>query len=205
MRIIMACQVEPCQWPSSPSSRQALDFAVEDHCQGGAPAAKRGRTTLTVIFARRQNARCGRTARPLLQARSPRVRNGEDLQAAGAGVARGGSGPRRCARARGSGPSCRPAAARLPATPAARSAVLSPVHALPPGEPTRPCPETRSGPDGPARRRRALEAVEKVVTDSEGARKEHEGHTADGPRRTQTDPDGPRQLHFKGVCVCCPA
>jgi hypothetical protein len=34
-------------------------FAVEDHCQGGAPAAKRGRTTLTMIFARRNDARRG--------------------------------------------------------------------------------------------------------------------------------------------------
>jgi hypothetical protein len=30
---------------------------VEDQSQGGAPGAKRGRTTLTVIFARRQDAR----------------------------------------------------------------------------------------------------------------------------------------------------
>jgi hypothetical protein len=30
---------------------------VEDQCQGEAPAAERGRTTLTVIFARRQDAR----------------------------------------------------------------------------------------------------------------------------------------------------
>src|SRR6266496_1332569 len=29
----------------------------KDHRQGGAPAAKRGRTTLTVIFARRQDSR----------------------------------------------------------------------------------------------------------------------------------------------------
>src|SRR5579859_6025320 len=39
-----------------PSDR-CRGLAVEDQCQGGAPAAKRGRTTLTVIFARRQDAR----------------------------------------------------------------------------------------------------------------------------------------------------
>jgi hypothetical protein len=39
-----------------PSDR-CRGLAGEDQCQGGAPAAERGRTTLTVIFARRQDAR----------------------------------------------------------------------------------------------------------------------------------------------------
>ena len=42
-------------WSVPPIGADGL--AGEDHCQGGAPAAKRGRTTLTVIFARRQDAR----------------------------------------------------------------------------------------------------------------------------------------------------
>jgi hypothetical protein len=42
---------------SSPFFRQVPGLAVEDHSQGGAPAAQRGRTTLTVIFARREDAR----------------------------------------------------------------------------------------------------------------------------------------------------
>jgi hypothetical protein len=61
---------------------------VEDQSQGGAPAAKRGRTTLTVIFARRQDARREEDGPPALAGVGTGVRDGGDRLAADAGERR---------------------------------------------------------------------------------------------------------------------
>ena len=117
--IFRACHVYsmPCQ-PAARNTRQRIVvlgdprppdrcrvLAVEDQSESGAPAAKRGRTTLTLIFARRQQCpvRGGRPRRCRRESPRcvPRV----------AGLA--GAGPRRCGQlptpvrcAKGSGPSC---------------------------------------------------------------------------------------------------
>jgi len=105
----------------------------------GLPGAKRRDATagsdLDRELSRRHDARRGRTARPLLQARPPRVRNGGDRQAADAGLTalRQRPAPVR-GSAKGSGPSCRPRAARLPRDPSRQRRALSTVHAFP-GDP----------------------------------------------------------------------
>jgi hypothetical protein len=87
-----------------PSSRQVPDLAGEARRPGSALAQQATRrpqaaAPLTAGFRGDRMPGARRTARPLLQARSPGVRNGEDRRAAGAGERRGGSGPRRCAAA----------------------------------------------------------------------------------------------------------
>ena len=108
-----------------------------------------------------------KTARPQVQVRSPGVRYGGWLgwrRVRGDGGA--GSGPRRCAVAlEAAGQAAPPATARLPATPTAYGAALSRSSNASSRVLAAPTARVRSGPDGPARRRRALEDVEKVVTD----------------------------------------
>jgi hypothetical protein len=77
-----------------PSSRQVPVLAREDHRQGGAPAAERGRTTLTVSFRGDRIVRRGRTARRLWQAQSTVMREGGP-PGGGCGGRRCGGGPRR--------------------------------------------------------------------------------------------------------------
>src|SRR5438552_13183309 len=95
-----------------------------------APAAQRGRTTLTVIFARRQDARREEDGPAALAGRGAAgaLRRGPPGGGYGAAVRRQWPTPVRC-RARGSGPDCRPGygegappPSRLPCGP------LSPVN-----------------------------------------------------------------------------
>ncbi len=135
---------------------------MEDHNQGGAPAAQRGRTTLIVIFARRHNAR-----------------RGEDGPATGAGTATRGALRRVAGLAAGAGVTAVRAAARAGALSRERQRAKLPRplrrDSPPPRPPTaRHTPDRSthplcagrahsrgwSGPDGLARRRRALEAAE---------------------------------------------
>src|SRR5262249_23101870 len=105
----------------------------------------------------------GRTARLFLQARSPRGRNGGGGGGAGAG---GGGGGGRAARPRGAAAAGRGAAnQRRESRVARRSAGGTPiVHAFRPGDIRAHAGSHSPALDGPARRRRALEAVGKVVT-----------------------------------------
>jgi hypothetical protein len=106
---------------------------VEDQSQGGAPAAQRGRTTLTVIFARRFDARRGRTARSALAGAATGVRDGGARLRACAGLTawRQRPAPVRC-RARGGGPACRcKRRVPLPPPPGRRASRSSPRFPLP--------------------------------------------------------------------------
>lgn len=76
---------------------------MEDQTQGGAPAAKRGRMTLTVIFERREHARREGTASSFLCAVTKGCCDGHHLAAA-ARKQCGGSGPRLALPSYGSGP-----------------------------------------------------------------------------------------------------
>ncbi len=127
--------------------RQVPDLAVEDHCQGGAPAAKRGRTTLTVIFARRHNARREEDGPATGAGAATGVRNGGWpgwRQVRGNGGA--GTGPRRCAVAlEAAGQAAPPATARLPAAPASYGADSPGRPAHPPCAARAPLHESGQG------------------------------------------------------------
>jgi hypothetical protein len=134
------------------------------------PAAKRGRTTLTVILRGDTMPGARRTARPRAQNRSPGVRNGEDRQTAGAGTgaaaaARAGARQRYRQRAQ------LPARQRpdSPAAPAVSGAAPSAVHRLP-WWPTGLCRGLSRGGRPGAPEGCALEVVEKVVTELGNAR-----------------------------------
>jgi len=103
---------------------------------------------LTVIFARRHDARREEDGPAALAGPVTRVRNGEGRRTAGAGERRGGSGPRRCAAAlEAAGQAAAPQRRDSPATPAASGAAPSTVHAF-------PLVITRAYAESPARARR---------------------------------------------------
>jgi hypothetical protein len=128
--------------PSSSSPGRRLVLAGQDHNQGGAPAAERGRTTLIVIFAPAIGCptRGGRSGRS--------CKRGHLWWSVTAGTARRRVPGQRCdslaspAAYAGTPPISRPHQRWLP----------------------RPCPRARPVADGPARRGRALEDVEIVIT-----------------------------------------
>src|SRR5262249_51376730 len=163
--LTLTCQWRPRLLAVPLDSCRAV--AAEDQSQGGAPAAERGRTTLTVIFARRQDARREGTADPRLQAWPPGG-DGERPVKAGSWPAKAGAPPRpqgllpeRTRR------SCRTRDRSRPATPRQVTAGCAPVAA--PG-----ARSVRTGAD-PGRSRLAPEAplkffVEKVVTTQRGQR-----------------------------------
>ncbi len=105
-----------------------------------------------------------RTARPLLQARSPGCVTAGTAWRRVRGNGGSGSGPRRCAGAlEAAGQAAAPQRRDSPVTPATNGAAPPTVHAFPLVIHAS-VPRARPWPGGLARRRRALEAVEKVLT-----------------------------------------
>jgi hypothetical protein len=96
---------------------------VEDQCQGGAPAAKRGRTTLTVIFARREDARREEDGPVGLRRRGSPGTLRPVPPACGAGELTGVRRRARRASARQGAAGRRPTVRRLPIAPPPRQAV----------------------------------------------------------------------------------
>jgi hypothetical protein len=136
---------------------------VEDQRQGGAPAAQRGRTTLPVIFARRENARREEDGPASSRGRGASVRVLlREVPACGWGPADLVAAP----RPEGS----RPAGRGRPPARSQRGArhagywLRSRVSSRDPSMLLRARGRARLGPVGVARRRRAFKAVEKVVT-----------------------------------------
>ena len=138
----------PCRQSNRPRPPDRCRIlAVEDHCQGRrvAPSETRAqRALLTVIFARRQDARREEDGPAALAGVVTRVRDGGDRLAAGAGERRGGSRPRRASPTLRQRATLPPPAARLPAnlsrlwrepSPVPRSFLVIP----------RPCPEPGQG------------------------------------------------------------
>jgi hypothetical protein len=148
-----------------PSDRCRV-FAGGDHGQGGAPGAKRGRTTLTVIFRGDRMPGARRTARPLRLARSPWFVTAGTSCRAGAGEPTRRQWPAPGTfQCRGSGPGCRPPSGGSP------SPTPHPLTMGTPARPTLPLGDFRA----PAQLRAGgrmgwraggvpLKAVEKVVT-----------------------------------------
>ncbi len=137
---------------------------MEDQRQGGAPAAQRGRTTLPVIFARRENVRRAEDGPASSRGRGHRGALRCGLPACGCGPADLVAVPRpEGSRPAGRGRPPAPESARCPPTPSSAGTVLAAAHAVP------RCSRVLASEHGQGRtalacRRRALEAVEKVVT-----------------------------------------
>ena len=146
-------------YPLRPPDR-CRGLAVEDHRQGWRVAQSKTRAqraSLTVIFARRENARREEDGPVSSRGRGHRVELLRELPACGCGPADPVVGPRpEGSRPSGRGRPPAPESVRCPSTPPgsgtssrASSRCLSVV--------ARSRVRTRPGPDGLARRRRALE------------------------------------------------
>ncbi len=144
----IAGSIKPRHLPRPPDRCRGL--AVEDQCQGGAPAAKRGRTTLTVIFARRQDARREEDGPVGLRWRGHRAALGPAPPAAGAGELTGVRRRARRASARRGAAGRRPTVGKLPtALPlCAGTALASRSHAFFPMAFVLATADPAPGPDG---------------------------------------------------------
>jgi hypothetical protein len=107
-----------------PSDR-CRGLARKDQRQGGAPAAQRGRTTLTLIFPGERMPGASRTARSALRARGHRDGvSARTRPAAGAGLAAGGGAAPGGLPPVGRGFPAAPGSASCPADPAQLPGVL---------------------------------------------------------------------------------
>ena len=147
---------EPQRHPIPPYLPRPPDrcrgLAGEDHCQGGAPAAQRGRTTLMVIFPGERLPGDRRTARPSVRARRRGSVAARYRLLPVAGQETGGGARDRWASARRSRAGRRPEVAEQPRhSPAAPGGE---PHAASRTPAERRDPFTESAPAGTARRAR---------------------------------------------------
>jgi hypothetical protein len=156
----------------SPSSRQVPGLCRGSSQSGVARSAIRRtraqRVLLTVSFRGDRIARREEDGPAALAIEVTSVRDGGDRLAAGAGERRGGSSPRRCAAALEAAGQAAAPQRRDSRHPAANDAALSTVHVIP-RVIYAPLLRVRPGPDGLARRRRALEALRRESCHSSGS------------------------------------